>query len=138
MTEPKTGRNQASVQAFLDSVENEKRRNDARVVLQLMREITGETPVMWGPSIVGFGSYHYRYESGREGDWMLTGFSPRRQALTLYIMGGFRRHEDLLSKLGKYKTGKACLYVNKLEDIDIDVMRQLVAESVAYMRQTYG
>jgi len=138
MTEPKTGRNQASVQAFLDSVENEKRRNDARVVLQLMREITGETPVMWGPSIVGFGSYHYRYEFGREGDWMLTGFSPRRQALTLYIMGGFRRHEDLRSKLGKYKTGKACLYVNKLEDIDIDVMRQLVAESVAYMRQTYG
>lgn len=93
---------------------------------------------MWGSSIVGFGSYHYRYESGREGDWMLTGFSPRKQALTLYMMGGFQRHDELMNKLGKYKTGKSCLYVKKLEDIDLDVLRQLVAESVDYMRQSYG
>jgi hypothetical protein len=136
MTELKTTRNRASVQEFLRSVENDKRRKDARAVLKLMREITGESPKMWGSSIVGFGSYHYRYESGREGDWMLTGFSPRKQALTLYIMDGFSRHEELMRKLGKYKTGKACLYVNKLEDIDLDVLRQLIADSVANMRQT--
>jgi len=93
---------------------------------------------MWGRSIVGFGSYHYRYASGREGDWMLTGFSPRKQALTLYIMDGFDGHEDLMSKLGKYKTGKSCLYVKSLEHIDMDVLRELVTESVAYMRRTYG
>ncbi|MEJ2603506.1 MAG: DUF1801 domain-containing protein [Gammaproteobacteria bacterium] len=136
MTELKTTRNRASVQEFLRSVENDKRRKDARVVLKLMREITGESPKMWGSSIVGFGSYHYRYESGREGDWMLTGFSPRKQALTLYIMDGFSRHEESMRKLGKYKTGKSCLYVNKLEDIDLDVLRQLIADSVANMRQT--
>lgn len=138
MADLKTKKNRASVQQFLASVDNEKRRKDARVVLKLMREVTGEKPAMWGSSIVGFGSYHYRYESGREGDWMLTGFSPRKQALTLYIMGGFDRHDDLMSRLGKYKTGKSCLYVKSLEDIDLEVLRGLVAESVAYMRRTYG
>lgn len=138
MADLKTKKNQASVQQFLASVENEKRRKDAQVVLKLMREITGEKPAMWGPSIVGFGSYHYRYESGREGDWMLTGFSPRKQALTLYIMDGFDGHDHLMSKLGKYKTGKSCLYVKSLEDVDMDVLRELVTESVAYMRRTYG
>jgi len=134
----KTKKNRASVQQFLGSVDNEKRRKDARTVLKLMQEITGEKPAMWGSSIIGFGSYHYRYESGREGDWMLTGFSPRKQALTLYIMSGFRRYEDLMSRLGKYKTGKSCLYVKNLEDIDLDVLRELIAESVAFMRRTYG
>jgi hypothetical protein len=134
----KTKKNRASVQQFLGSVDNEKRRKDARTVLKLMQEITGEKPAMWGSSIVGFGSYHYRYESGREGDWMLTGFSPRKQALTLYIMSGFRRYEDLMSRLGKYKTGKSCLYVKNLEDIDLDVLRELIAESVVFMRRTYG
>jgi hypothetical protein len=138
MADLKTKKNRASVQQFLASVDDEKRRKDARVVLKLMREITGEKPAMWGASIVGFGSYHYRYESGREGDWMLTGFSPRKQALTLYIMGGFDRHDGLMSKLGRYKTGKSCLYVKNLEDIDLEVLRELVAESVAYMRRTYG
>lgn len=138
MADVKTKKNRASVQQFLAGVENEKRRKDARAVLKLMREVTGEKPAMWGPSIVGFGSYHYRYESGREGDWMLTGFSPRKQALTLYIMGGFPRHDALMKELGKYRTGKSCLYVNKLEDIDLDVLRELVADSVAYMRETYG
>ncbi len=138
MADVKTKKNRASVQQFLAGVENEKRRKDARAVLKLMREVTGEKPAMWGPSIVGFGSYHYRYESGREGDWMLTGFSPRKQALTLYIMGGFPRHDALMKKLGKYRTGKSCLYVNKLEDIDLEVLRELVADSVAYMRETYG
>jgi len=138
MADLKTKKNQASVQQFLASVEDEKRRKDARAVLRLMREITGEKPAMWGRSIVGFGSYHYRYASGREGDWMLTGFSPRKQALTLYIMDGFDGHEDLMTKLGKYKTGKSCLYVKSLEHIDMDVLRELVTESVAYMRRTYG
>ncbi len=138
MADVKTKKNRASVQQFLAGVENEKRRKDARAVLKLMREVTGEKPAMWGPSIVGFGSYHYRYESGREGDWMLTGFSPRKQALTLYIMGGFPRHDALMKKLGKYRTGKSCLYVNKLEDIDLEVLRELVADSVAYMRETHG
>lgn len=138
MADLKTKKNQASVQQFLASVENEKRRKDAQVVLKLMREIMGEKPAMWGPSIVGFGSYHYRYESGREGDWLLTGFSPRKRALTLYIMDGFDGHDDLMSKLGKYKTGKSCLYVKSLEDIDVEVLRELVTESVASMRRTYG
>ena len=87
-------------------------------MLEMMQELTGEKPEMWGPSIVGFGSYHYKYASGREGDWFLTGFSPRKQSLTLYIMSGFSRYEELMEKLGKYKTGKSCLYIKKLEDVD--------------------
>ena len=92
---------------------------------------------MWGPSIVGFGSYHYTYATGREGDWFVVGFSPRKQALTLYIMAGFSRYQELLTKLGKHSTGKSCLYVEKLEDVDLKVLRQLVTESVAHMRISY-
>jgi hypothetical protein len=135
MAEIKTKKNEASVEAFLDGVANERRRQDAEVVLELMRQVTGEEPAMWGSSIVGFGRYHYRYESGREGDWFLTGFSPRKQSLTLYIMSGFRGYEGLLGRLGKHKTGKGCLYVNKLADVDLDVLRQLVEQSVAEVAQ---
>jgi hypothetical protein len=136
MSEPKTKKNDASVEGFLNGVENEKKRQDSYAILELMREVTGEEPAMWGPSIIGFGSYHYKYANGREGDWMITGFSPRKQNLTLYIMPGFDRYESLLEKLGKYKTGKSCLYVNKLEDVDPKVLRELVKKSVEHMSKS--
>ena len=107
------------------------------MVLKLMEEETGEPAEMWGTSIVGFGSYHYKYESGREGDFMLAGFAPRKQALTLYIMGGHERHAELFAKLGKHRTGSSCLYINKLADVDLDVLREIVAESVAHMRREH-
>ncbi len=102
-----------------------------------MKEITGEEPTLWGDSIVGFGRYHYTYESGREGDWFLTGFSPRKQNLTLYIMAGFDDYDDLMNKLGKYKTGKSCLYVKKLQDIDLPILKQLIKQSVVHTSKTY-
>ena len=138
MSELKTRQNDGDVDAYLDSVENPRRREDALRVLALMREITGEAPRMWGSSIVGFGSYHYTYASGREGDWPVVGFAPRKQNLVLYIMPGFARYEALLARLGKHRTGKSCLYVNKLDDIDPDVLEELVRESVAEMKRRYG
>ncbi len=138
MTELKTKKNIASVTKFLNSVTNEKKRADSFTVLGLMQEVTGEEPVMWGTSIVGFGSYHYKYASGREGDWALTGFSPRKQNLTLYIMPGFDKYDALMKKLGKYKTGKSCLYINKLEDIDIKILKRLIKLSVEHMVKKYG
>ena len=131
----KTQKNEASVEGFLNSVENEKRREDSFVVLDLMKEVTGEKPVMWGTSIVGFGSYHYKYASGREGDWFVVGFSPRKQSMTLYIVDGFGNYDLLLRDLGKYKTGKSCLYINKLEDVDQKVLRELVKQSVESVSQ---
>ncbi len=131
MSDLKTKKNEASVEGFLQSVENDKRREDSFVVLDLMKEVTGEKPTMWGTSIVGFGSYHYKGASGREGDWMKVGFSPRKKSMTLYIMDGFGSYDALLQKLGKYKTGKSCLYINKLEDVDQAVLRKLVKQSFA-------
>ncbi|RMD73988.1 MAG: DUF1801 domain-containing protein, partial [Bacteroidetes bacterium] len=122
---------------FLDAVPDEQKRADSYRLLELMEELTGEPPVLWGPSLVGFGKYHYRYASGREGDFFLTGFSPRKQALTLYIMSGFSRYDELMARLGKYKTGKSCLYIKRLSDVDEEVLRTLIAESVAWMRQKY-
>ncbi len=136
MAELKTKPNKASVKAFIDGVEDEQRRKDARAILKLMKEVTGKRPKMWGPSIVGFGSYHYKYASGREGDWFVAGFSPRKQNMTLYIMSGFKGHDKLLAKLGKHKTGKACLYINKLEDVDLKVLRELVKRSVKHVSRT--
>jgi hypothetical protein len=135
MAELKTKPNEKSVEDFLNSVEDEKKRRDSFTVLKLMKEITKADPIMWGPSIVGFGNYHYKYKSGRKGDWFLTGFSPRKQNLTLYIMPGFSRFEELLKKLGKYKTGKGCLYINKLEDVDTAILRELVKQSVEYLQK---
>ena len=126
MSQNKTQKTGASVEEFLESVANPRRRQDGFAVLAMMREITGLEPEMWGPSIIGFGDYHYKYESGREGDFFLTGFSPRKQSLTLYIMSDLEGHEDLLAKLGKHRTGAACLYINKLADVDIDVLRELI------------
>ena len=127
-----------NVDAFLVGVENPRRREDARRLLALMQEVTGELPKMWGATIVGFGSYHYRYASGREGDWPVVGFAPRKQNLVLYIMPGFTRYSALLAKLGKHRTGKSCLYVNKLDDIDPRILEELVRESVAEMKRRYG
>ena len=137
MAELKTKKNDASVEGFLTGVENERRRKDSFVVLEMMKRITGEEPTMWGSSIVGFGSYHYRYASGREGDWPRIGFSPRKQSLTLYVMPGFSNYDDLLSRLGKHRTGKSCLYVNKLADVDMDVLEQLIRSSLDAMREMY-
>lgn len=134
----KTKPTNASVTEFLDKVENDKKREEGYRLLEIFKEVTGKEAKMWGPSIIGFGKYHYKYESGREGDWMLTGFSPRKAKHSLYIMAGFKRFDNLMQKLGKYKTGKSCLYVNKLEDIDEEVLRQLIRESVAYMKERYA
>ena len=122
-----------SVKAFIDGIEDEQRRKECRAISKLMRRVTGARPKMWGDSIVGFGDYHYKYDSGREGDFFLAGFSPRKQALSLYIVSGFKGHEDLLDKLGKYKTGKSCLNVKRLSDIDLDVLEELVSKSVEQM-----
>ncbi|MYE49225.1 MAG: DUF1801 domain-containing protein [Gammaproteobacteria bacterium] len=128
----------AGVGSFLDAVEHERRREDARTVNAMMERITGWEPRMWGPSIVGFGEYHYRYESGREGDFLITGFSPRKKALTIYIMPGFARYDALMARLGKFKTGRSCLYINKLDDVDLSVLEELIASSVQYMVGKYG
>ena len=123
MAELKTKASDASVSAFLQSVDGEQKRRDARDILALMKEVTGKRPRMWGTSIVGFGSYHYKYQSGREGDWLVTGFSPRKQNLAVYIVPGFSRYSTLMNRLGKYKTGKSCLYLRRLGDVDQKVLR---------------
>ena len=132
--ELKTKVNDADVEGFLNTVEDDQKREDCFEILKLMKSVTKEKPKMWGSSIVGFGSYHYKGASGREGDWMLTGFSPRKQNLTLYIIGGFDLHKDLLKKLGNYKTSVGCLYIKKLDDVDRKVLKELVSESVKKMK----
>ena len=138
MAELKTSVNDGDVQAFLDSVEHERRQKDAFAALDMMQRITGKPPKMWGASIIGFGSYDYKYKSGREGSWFLTGFSPRKQNLTFYIMGGFPEYDELRTKLGKHKTGKSCLYINKLADVDLKVLEQIIASSVQSLTEKYS
>ena len=133
MAELKTKKNKASVEDYINSVEDARRRADCFEVAKILEEVTGEKGAMWGASIVGFGSYHYKGASGREGDWMSTGFASRKQALTLYIMSGFKRYEPLMAKLGKYKTGKSCLYVKSLDDVDRTVLKELIRESVDHI-----
>jgi hypothetical protein len=137
MAENKTKATDASVDAFLAAVEPERRRIDGRVVLEMMARISGEPPKMWGPSIIGFGSCHYRYESGREGDMPRIGFSPRKAQLVLYLADGFAGRDALFARLGKHSTSKACLYINKLADVDLAVLEQLMVASSEYMRKTY-
>ncbi len=137
MAENKTKPTTQKVSEFVAGIEDAGKRADCRELMKLMREITGNRAKMWGPGIVGFGQYRYKYASGREGDFFLTGFSPRKQALTVYIISGFREHPDLMRKLGKFKTGKSCLYMKSLHDIDRDVMKQLISASVAIMRKKY-
>lgn len=136
MAQLKTQPNDESVSGFLERVEDDEKREDSYTILKLMQEITGEEPKMWGDSIIGFGTYHYTYASGRTGEWFLTGFSPRVQNLTLYIMSGFDEYDELLGNLGKHSTGKSCLYVKHLENIDLDILKKLVAKSVAHMKTT--
>jgi len=131
MSENKTQKTNASVIDFLNSIPDEKKRQDCLTVFEIMRQVTGLEPKMWGASIVGFGDVHYKYASGREGDWFKVGFSPRKQNLTLYIMDGFPRYQSLLADLGKHKTGVSCLYINKLADVKLDVLREMISQSIA-------
>lgn len=135
MAENQTVRTKASVSGFLAKVKDKQRRADCQALVKIMQEASGERAAMWGPSIVGFGSYHYKYASGREGDMPLTGFSPRKQNLTLYIMGGFDRYENILDELGKFKTGGGCLYIQRLEDVHLPALKRLIRESVKVMRK---
>jgi len=137
MAELKTKENDASVEAFLETISDEKRKADTLVAMKMLERITGCPPKMWGTSIIGFDSYDYKYESGRSGTWHVTGVSPRKQALTIYIMQGFSAYDDLMAKLGKYKTGKSCLYIKKLEDVDMKVLEKLARESVKWMRKQH-
>jgi hypothetical protein len=125
------------VTEFINQVEKEQKRKDAFEVLEMMKNVTNLEPVMWGDSIIGFGDYHYKYASGREGDWFQIGFSPRKQNIALYIMSGFKQYSELLKNLGKHKKGVSCLYVNKLDDIDRDVLQSLMEQSVDYIRKAY-
>jgi len=133
MAELKTRPTAQSVAAFLESLPDENRRRDCRALVELMKKATGSEPRMWGPAIVGFGDYHYKYATGREGDWFVAGFSPRKNDLTLYIMSGLDRYEEELSRMGKHKTGKSCLYIKRLSDIDLDVLRDIVKDSLRHL-----
>ena len=136
MAELKTKLSDASVEVFLDGIADEAKRRDSYAILAMMQEVTGVEAKMWGDSIVGFGSYHYKYASGREGDWMLVGFSPRKQNLTVYIMSGFEQYDQLLQRLGKHSTAKSCLYIKRLADVDLVVLRELVKLSVDHTVST--
>lgn len=136
MAELKTTPNEDDPKEFIAGVENDRRRTDAALLLDIFERVTGEKPKMWGGSIVGYGEYDYRYESGRTGTWMRTGFSPRKQATTLYIMPGFDEYESLLAELGPHTTGKSCLYVKSLEQIDMEVLEQLIAVSFEAMGES--
>ena len=135
MATNKTKATQASVESYFAGIKDEVRRKDCETLARLMSKATKEPAKMWGTGIVGFGSYHYKYESGREGDMILAGFSPRKQNLTLYNMGGFERYDDLLKKLGKHTTGKGCLYIKRLDDIDLPTLKSLIEESVKHVKQ---
>ena len=137
MSDLKTRKNDSNVIDFINGIEDEQKRRDCHEVMQIMKEVTGKEPEMWGNGIVGFGSYHYKYESGREGDWFLTGFSPRKQNLSLYIMAGFSQYESLLADLGKHKTGKSCLYIKRLQDVNLDILRKMIDSSVLMIEKKY-
>jgi hypothetical protein len=130
MAELKTKPTQASVKDFLNQIPDKERRDDCFAIAKIMEEVTGDKPKMWGPSIVGFGTFHYKYASGREGDWPVTGFSPRKKDLTLYIMMGFEKHADLMKQLGKYSNAKSCLYIKRLSDIHVPTLKKLIKSSV--------
>ncbi|HSX15512.1 MAG TPA: DUF1801 domain-containing protein [Candidatus Saccharimonadales bacterium] len=136
MVEIKTKVNDADVNDFINSVGNVQKKKDGLTLLEIFTRLTGEKPKMWGSSIIGFGQYHYKSEKSRqEGDWMLTGFSPRKQALTFYLMLGHGNYDDLLARLGKHKTGMGCLYINKLEDVDRGVLEALITKSYTHMKK---
>jgi hypothetical protein len=138
MAQNKTLATEASVESYLSAIEDEARRKDCEDLAKLMTKATKQQPIMWGTSIVGFGSYHYKYESGREGDACLTGFSSRKGDISIYLVASFSGQEELLTKLGKHKMGKGCLYINKLSDVDLEVLEQLIIGSVAERKRHYG
>ncbi|WP_340588054.1 DUF1801 domain-containing protein [Erythrobacter alti] len=143
MSENKTKPTARVVEEFIDTVEHDGKRADAKVLDDLFRRVTGEAPVMWGPTMIGYGTYHYRYDSGREGDFLRTGFSPRKAKHSIYLMGGYcddvtsARNDELLSRLGKFSQGKSCLYINKLADVDLDVLEELVRVNWVAMNTLY-
>lgn len=138
MSELKTKQNNASVPRFLKSLDDVQQRADCQEMVAMMQDVTGEKPKMWGDAIVGFGTYHYKYASGREGDWFLVGLSPRKRSLSIYLMSGFEPLGLILEKLGKFKTGKCCLYVNQLDDIDRKVLKQLITKSARHVGKHQG
>ena len=135
MAEQKTKPTEVSVTDFIDKVDSEQVRDECRALVKMMKKVTGSPPKMWGPSIIGFGKYHYKYESGHEGDACIAGFSPRKGNLTVYIMPEFPKRESLLKKLGKHKSSKSCVYIKKLEDVEMDILEKLVKESVDCVRK---
>lgn len=135
MAELKTKKTTASVAAFIDGIADESRRKDCKAVLKLMKEATGAAPKMWGPSIVGFGDWHYKYASGREGDWFLAGFSPRKDSLTLYLLPNLDAHARHLATLGKYTAGKSCLYIKRLADVDQAVLKRMIEDGARAARR---
>jgi hypothetical protein len=137
MAENKTKQTKASVDKFIDAIKDESIQSDCYKIIKIMKSVTKEEPKMWGPSIIGFGSYHYKYASGREGDMCIAGFSPRKQNLTIYLMPGFGTQQDHLKKLGKYKTSKVCLYIKSLNDIDVKVLKEMISHSVKEMKKLY-
>ncbi len=137
MAEPKTRPGEASVTDFLNGIADTKRREDARSVMTMMARITRREPVLWGSAIIGFGSYTYEYASGRTGEWPLTGVSPRKQALSVYVMSGFEDHDALLESLGPHRTGKSCLYIRDVEKVDQKVLASLIRKSVAHLRRKW-
>lgn len=136
MSENKTKPTKQTVAAYLKTVDP-KYTEDCKRLVEIMGTITGEKPKMWGPSIIGFGTYHYVYESGREGDFMVCGFSPRKAAISVYIMSGFEKEPELMEKLGKFKTGKSCLYIKSLGDVHVPTLKKLIASSVRFVRRKY-
>jgi len=138
MSQNKTAPTGQSVNAFIEQVENEQKRKDSYRLIELMREVSGEEPYMWGPSIIGFGNYHYKYDSGHEGDAPLLGFSPRKAAISLYVFTGMEKHKPLLEGLGKFKMGKACIYAKKLSDINEPALKSLMTATTDYMKKKYG
>lgn len=133
----KTVSNNNSVSAFIDAVSHQGRKFDAKKLLGIMEEISGDAAQMWGPSIVGFGSYHYIYESGREGDMMLIGFSPRKQNIVIYMMNGCEQYKDKLRAMGPHKTGKSCLYLKNLQEIDLHILKEIITDSIAWIRKKH-
>jgi hypothetical protein len=134
----KTTQTEESVYDFLEKVPDQNKRDDCKVIIEMMKKVTGLPPKMWGPSIIGFGTYHYKYESGREGDMLKIGFSPRKQNITLYIMPGFDRYDDIMKTLGKHRIGKSCLYIKGLSDVNKVQLLSLIEESYSYMTTKYG
>jgi len=137
MTEIKTKKNDKSVDEFLKKVEDPKKREDAITLVKLLEDVTQAKPAMWGDSIIGFGDYHYKYKSGREGNWFLAAMSPRKQAHSVYLTYGFAENKELMNKLGKCKTGKGCLYIKKVEDVDLNVLKELIKWSIKKLKELY-